>query len=209
MASMTKTTIDFLRHGECQGGEIFRGSGSDVALSDVGWQQMRDATQLKDQAPWSKIISSPLQRCRLFANELAEKHALPITVEDEFREIHFGSWEGRLRSDVMQEEEQAVRAFWSDPEDGKPPGGESIRECHTRLVAALDHTVQAHRGEHLLLVQHGGTIRILLSHMLLMPLASTMRWEVPFACFSRIVHYHSDEHCGYMLHFHQRQALLV
>ena len=36
------TCIDFLRHGECEGGEIFRGSGSDVALTDQGWQQMRD-----------------------------------------------------------------------------------------------------------------------------------------------------------------------
>ena len=48
------TCIDFLRHGECEGGEIFRGSGSDVALTNKGWQQMRDSVQ--DMACWDSIL---------------------------------------------------------------------------------------------------------------------------------------------------------
>ena len=36
------TLIDILRHGQCEGGEIYRGS-TDVPLTDLGWQQMRNA----------------------------------------------------------------------------------------------------------------------------------------------------------------------
>ena len=69
------TCIDFLRHGECEGGEIFRGSGSDVALTNKGWQQMRDSVQ--DMACWDSIITSPLQRCRRFASEQSGRLAIP------------------------------------------------------------------------------------------------------------------------------------
>ena len=51
---MKTTTIDLLRHGQCEGGEIFRGS-TDVALSEAGWQQMRHATQEEDN--WDRVIT--------------------------------------------------------------------------------------------------------------------------------------------------------
>ncbi len=59
--STVTTTIDLLRHGACEGGEIFRGS-SDVALSEQGWQQMRAAIA-DETAPWQAVVSSSLQRC--------------------------------------------------------------------------------------------------------------------------------------------------
>ena len=37
------TTIDFLRHGECEGGNIYRGS-TDVVLSRCGYRQMERVT---------------------------------------------------------------------------------------------------------------------------------------------------------------------
>jgi alpha-ribazole phosphatase len=88
------TCIDFLRHGECEGGEIFRGSGSDVALTDKGWQQMRGSVQ--ELSGWDSIITSPLQRCRRFATEQSERLSIPLTENTNWREIHFGDWEGRL-----------------------------------------------------------------------------------------------------------------
>jgi len=58
------TVIDLLRHGDVEGGDVFRGS-SDDPLSDDGWRQMQDA--LEDKSGWDVIITSPLQRCCEFA----------------------------------------------------------------------------------------------------------------------------------------------
>ncbi|WP_173425610.1 histidine phosphatase family protein, partial [Stutzerimonas stutzeri] len=52
--------IDLLRHGETERGGGFRGSLDD-ALTDRGWQQMREAVD--GAGPWDALISSPLQRC--------------------------------------------------------------------------------------------------------------------------------------------------
>jgi alpha-ribazole phosphatase len=34
------TTVDLLRHGECEGGHVYRGS-LDLPLSETGWEQLR------------------------------------------------------------------------------------------------------------------------------------------------------------------------
>ena len=62
---MQKTTLDFLRHGQPNGGSRYRGNGVDDPLSDLGWRQMRDTTA--GVAGWQRVISSPMQRCVAFA----------------------------------------------------------------------------------------------------------------------------------------------
>ena len=112
------TCIDFLRHGECEGGEIFRGSGSDVALTDKGWQQMRNSVQ--DMAGWDSIVTSPLQRCRRFAIEQSERLAIPFGENANWREIHFGDWEGRLMADIWKESPDLVASYFKDPNQSTP-----------------------------------------------------------------------------------------
>ena len=91
------TVIDLLRHGEPQGGRRYRGQIDDP-LSELGWKQMWDA--VGDHAGWDHIVSSPLLRCRSFAEALGEARALPVSVDAGFREIGFGSWEGFTAADL-------------------------------------------------------------------------------------------------------------
>ena len=185
------TCIDFLRHGECDGGEIFRGSGSDVALTDKGWQQMRDSVQ--DMADWDSIITSPLQRCRRFAIEQSERLAIPFEENANWREIHFGDWEGRLMADIWKESPDLVASYFEDPNQSTPHNGEPFFEVAERLKAAWETLLTEYRNQHVLVVQHGGTIRILLALVLGMPATAMNQFEVPFACLSRIkVFHHSD-----------------
>ena len=61
--------LDLLRHGETEQGGL-RGSLDD-ALTDKGWAQMRQA--VAEAGPWEVLVSSPLQRCARFAEELGER----------------------------------------------------------------------------------------------------------------------------------------
>lgn len=85
---MTITLIDMLRHGEPVGGRRYRGQ-TDDPLSDKGWRQMRAATA--ETRPWTAIVSSPLLRCRAFAEELAGQTGLPLAVDDRLKEVGFGA----------------------------------------------------------------------------------------------------------------------
>jgi len=193
--SSTVTTIDLLRHGECQGGEIYRGI-TDVLLTDRGWQQMESSLHsdvAHAETPWDRIVSSPLQRCRLFSEAKAQELGIPLHSHDGFREMDFGDWEGRTLEEVNRVDAEAVSNFYRDPATVSPPNGESMQMVQGRLLSAWQQVLNEHRGEHLLLVQHGGTIRILLAELLQMPLAAVTRLEIHYASLSRVQVYETDE----------------
>jgi len=186
--SSSVTTIDLLRHGECQGGEIYRGI-TDVLLTERGWQQMESSLHIDvahAETPWQRIVSSPLQRCRLFAESKGRALNIPVQLHEGFREMDFGDWEGRSIEEVHREDAEAVTNFYRDPARVSPPNGESMQMVQGRLISAWQQVLDAHRGEHLLLIQHGGTIRILLAELLQMPLAAVTRLEIHYASLSRV-----------------------
>ncbi len=177
------TIIDLIRHGEPQGGRMYRGQQDDP-LSELGWRQMREATE--GCCGWQRIVSSPLQRCAKFAAELANTRALPLQVDERFREISFGVWEGRTPAELEAEDPQRMAAFWDDPVVHWPAGGEPFDRFQARIARALDDLLDTHAGEHLLLVAHGGVIRAILFHVLGVPPRNFFRIQVPYATISRL-----------------------
>uniref|UniRef100_UPI002583DB8E alpha-ribazole phosphatase family protein n=1 Tax=Pseudomonas sp. TaxID=306 RepID=UPI002583DB8E len=153
-------TLDLLRHGETELGGGLRGSLDD-ALTARGWQQMQDAVAAR--GPWDRIISSPLQRCRLFAEALAASRQLPLTLEPGLQELHFGDWEGRSAAELMQTDERGLGLFWSDPYGFTPPNGEPVLDFSTRVLDTVARLHQAWPGQRLLVVSHGGVMRLLLA----------------------------------------------
>ena len=118
---------------------------------------------VQGQGPWDRIVSSPLQRCALFAHELAGQLALPVTFDKDLQELHFGEWEGQSAAALMQTDEQALGLFWADPYGFTPPQGEPVLEFSQRVLAAVTRLQQAHAGERVLVVCHGGVMKLLLA----------------------------------------------
>ncbi len=189
--SSSTVTIDLLRHGQCEDGHCYRGS-SDVALTDDGYLAMckslgltKDLSGVSSSA-WQRIITSPLQRCVAFANDLAQKYELPIQKESAFQEIHFGQWEGRAMEDVWQSEQTAVENWFADPVRYPPPDGEAADAFADRVITCLYKVLQQRDNDYMLLVTHGGVIRVILAHCLSMSLEHVTRFDVPYACLSKI-----------------------
>lgn len=199
------TTIDLLRHGACEGGEIFRGS-TDVALTEQGWSQMRHAVM--GESGWSRIVSSSLQRCAQFAGQLAEQRNLPLQVEPNLREIHFGDWERRKHADVERESGAMLKQFWADPLHVTPPNGEAMTVFRERVMLAAQELLAAHAGQHLLLVTHGAVIRVLLCEWLQLSYDAFSNIAVPYASFSRLrLYQHTDRSPWMQLCLHRGEEL--
>ena len=152
--------LDLLRHGETELGGGLRGSIDD-ALTALGWAQMRDA--VKGQGPWDRIVSSPLQRCALFARELSEQLDLPVSLDKDLQELHFGAWEGQSASALMEVDELALGLFWADPYAFTPPDGEPVLEFSARVLSAVSRLQQDFAGQRVLVVCHGGVMKLLLA----------------------------------------------
>lgn len=178
------TIFDLIRHGEPEGGPMFRGSKDDP-LSDTGWQQMRNA--IADHEHWDLVLTSPLQRCQAFARELATAKGISLEVEPRFRELHFGDWEGRTAAHILEQTPEALNRFWSDPVACPPPGGEALADFSQRIRESWLDWQQRAEGKRVLLVCHGGVIGMLLAEVMSIPLErSFSAIKVPYACRSRL-----------------------
>lgn len=197
------TRFDFIRHGEPQGGSLYRGSAIDDPLSEKGWQQMWAA--LGKHNHWDQIVSSPLLRCLEFAQALASKHDLPVTVKEGFREVGFGVWEGCSPELVRRNHPREYQAFYADPVNCRPQGAEDLMQFGQRVADALEQLVLEFEGMNLLVIAHAGVIRASLGHVMQAPAASWYRAKVNNACISRFQFGAS----GSQLIFHNLPALQV
>jgi alpha-ribazole phosphatase len=150
--------LELLRHGETELGGGFRGR-LDEGLTETGWAQMRGA--LGGECRWSALVSSPLQRCAAFAEELAARHGLPLGFEPGLQELDFGQWEGLSPATLMETDAAALERFWNDPYAFPPPGGEAMGDFELRVFAALERSYRAHAGTSVLVVTHGGVMSLL------------------------------------------------
>ena len=183
MSDVVTTTIDLIRHGEPVGGRKYRGQIDDP-LSDKGWTQMREA--VADYRSWDAIISSSLSRCIDFARELGQRIGVDVNADSRLMEIGFGEWEGRTASDLEQEKPGQVQRFLIDPLNNTPPGAETLVEFEARIIGAWNDVLQQYRGQHILLVGHAGMIRMILRHVLDMPIDRMFRIQVANAAITRI-----------------------
>ncbi len=182
------TTVDLLRHGECVDGHCYRGA-TDVALSEKGMASMTQRVQhflLSDMPQWQRVISSPLIRCAHFANDLSQQYQLPLHLNDKLQEMYFGDWEGQSIDHIWQTQQRSVEQWFADPVQHPPPNGEAADIFAARVVSGFEQSIQRYQGEHLLMLTHGGVMRILLAHCLSMSLLELHRFDVPYACLSRL-----------------------
>jgi len=177
------TTLDLMRHGEPVGGRRYRGQIDDP-LSEKGWAQMQAA--VGESVPWTQIVSSPLLRCRAFAESLADQHGLPLTLDERLKEVGFGVWEGKSAAEIEQEAPGILVQFKADPVNARPAGAEPLTDFHARVAAGLEDVLAQHAGRHVLLVGHAGVMRMALAWALHIPLENAYRIEVASASLTRL-----------------------
>jgi len=148
--------IDLLRHGDT-GQTSYRGQLDD-ALSALGWAQLRAATAGRR---WDFIVTSSMRRCADFARELAAARNVPLRVDSRLAEYHFGHWQGVSIERLAQEQGDALGKFWADPVNCPPPGAEAFAAFRDRLDAALNDIAMEAASRRVLVVTHGGAIRLL------------------------------------------------
>jgi alpha-ribazole phosphatase len=151
------SALQLMRHGATLAGDRYCGR-TDVELSAHGWEQMRRAVAGRT---WRFIVSSPLRRCAAFAAELAHASGARCRYDPDLREMCFGRWEGKSAAELMRVEPEALAAFWSDPVQHPPPGGESVEQLHKRVLQAWERVISAESSGTTLVITHGGPIRVL------------------------------------------------
>lgn len=200
------TFIDLMRHGEpegscSKGGTILRGS-TDSALTEKGWLQakarcqsiieLQQGNSKSNGSPWDIIISSPLIRCSDFSKQLhkelfssANESSASLLINEQWREVHYGDWDGKSTADIWQQQPELMAKMWKNPLEFCAPNGESVKHFSERLASAWVDLLQQYQGKRVLVVCHGGVMRVLLQQLLMMSPEGMNRFAIPYAAMTR------------------------
>jgi probable phosphoglycerate mutase len=169
------TELILIRHGETAWNRELRFQGhADVPLNDIGHEQARRLGLRLAGETAQHIISSDLMRAQQTAAPAAQQLSLPVVTSAGLREQYFGIVEGMRADEIQALHPRAWEQWLEFREDHAMPEGETAREFHTRIVAAIGALAAAHRGQRLVVV----TLR-------LSPRAARQS-DIPNAGFNRI-----------------------
>ena len=183
------TRIVAIRHGQTAWNADNRIQGhTDIALDATGqWQAERLAEALADDELHA-VYSSDLSRAMQTAAPLAQRKGLSMRLDRGLRERSFGDFEGLSFAQIEQRwPEQATAWRRRDPDFGAP-GGEVLRDFRERVVVVLTRLAQAHRGQSIAVVTHGGVLDMLYREATRVALDAPRSWQVPNAGINRLLH---------------------
>ncbi len=160
--------IVMVRHGETEGQSSVRFHGSaDVRLNDEGRAQLREAARKMRTEVFDLVVASPLRRS--WEGAVIVSGGAPVRLYPEFREVHFGQWEGMTAAEIEASNPALYRDWQTGAADFEYPGGE-LREAFRSRVARGLEALLASDATSVLLVGHKGVIRMIGERLLDVPL---------------------------------------
>ncbi|MHB8070244.1 MAG: alpha-ribazole phosphatase [Desulfobaccales bacterium] len=191
--SLKATRLYLLRHGQVADGHthLYHGN-NDVALSPQGVQQLERAAAQLQEVELAGVYASDLTRAKVGAEIISRGRNLKPQILPEFREVHFGLWEGLSFGEIMEQFPADLEARFKDLTNFRIPGGESLQDVRARALPALKNLVAEHYEQTFLLVAHAGVNRVILSEAMGLPLQHLFRLDQSYGCLN-IIDYFPDQ----------------
>ena len=164
VAQRAQRRLWLVRHGESTWNVLGLAQGhTDVpALTERGVEQARRCARVLTGKPVATIVSSDLQRAAQTALPISRLLHRPVTYDRRLRERCLGSAEGAPHALVSPAHLGIERGRVVDA-DAAPAGGETVRQFYARLTAGLNELLSAHPDGDLVVVCHGGVVRVVLA----------------------------------------------
>jgi len=193
-------TIYIARHGETDANKDMKFQGhTDNPLNAKGLAQAKELASLVQNLPLAKIYTSDLTRAIETATPIAKNHNLKIVARPDFKEICFGKWEGLTFKEIKSQWPSSIEMFLQKPGEAHIENGESFHEVQKRAWNAFEEMVAEQKEDtSIMLVAHGGIVRVLLCTALGLDLNKIWAFYVDNASLSCIVKWDDS----YLLKFH-------
>ncbi len=188
---MHTKTIYLIRHGETKYNKmgVVQGSGIDSDLNETGFAQARSFYEYYKHIPFDKIYTSCLKRTVQSVRQFIDLE-IPHESLPGLNEISWGEKEGKVPNYLEDQTYLETIAGWSRGETHIPaaPNGESPEDVLARQKVAFQYILSQTEEKTILVAMHGRAIRILLTHLLDLPL-------------SKMDTFGHQNLCLYLLHF--------
>ena len=181
------TEFILIRHGETDWNRELRFQGQvDPPLNATGHEQARRLSLRLAGEKVDHFYASDLVRTQQTAAPSQQVLSLVPSLDATLREQHFGAVDG-MRVDDIKAQHPEAWAQWSQfLPDYAMPGGESAREFHSRVMAAMQRLALKHPGQTVLVVTHGGVLDMVYRTARSLGLHGPRQSEIPNAGINRV-----------------------
>lgn len=192
------TKLILVRHGETQWNIEKRYQGQkDSPLSEAGVLQAQKTGLFLANRQIDCIYSSHLKRALLTAQDIAKHHHLVPKVDTRLQEMSFGNWEGLTREEIKQKYPDIFYARYQDSMTTRVPGGELPPEVVKRFQAFLEEQLPKHENETIVIVSHGGSLRMIIASLLHIPLEKSYCLRQSNAGISELLYTRNAKQCSW------------
>lgn len=157
--------IIFLRHGQAKNNteRILAGRTEGVPLTDTGIKQSEYAAELLEHMNISAIYSSPIERAKHTAEIVGKHNSLDVTIDDRLNELDMGKFTGMPYDKIFNSHGNVFIKFYNDELEIAHNGVETFTQVKKRILEIVDHVIEKHPNENVLLVTHMDPIKAMLS----------------------------------------------
>lgn len=160
-----------MRHGETEWNQLSRYQGqTDIPLNENGKLQSEKVGEFLKDVSIDFAFSSSLLRAKETAEIILQHHKdVQLELNDGFKEIIHGLWEGKDETEIEQEFPGELQRWRETPEQVQMPAGESLKQVWQRTIDVYEsilHTALTKKLNTVLIVVHGVNNQILLCHIL-------------------------------------------
>ena len=157
--------IIFLRHGQAKNNtdRILAGRTEGVPLTDVGEQQAQHTAELLEDMNISAIYSSPIQRAKHTAEIVGKHNSLDVTIDDRLIELDMGKFTGMAYDEIFNDHGNVFMKFYQGDLEIAHNGVETFGQVKKRVLGIVDHVIEKHPDQNVVLVTHMDPIKAMLS----------------------------------------------
>ena len=156
-------TIYIVRHGQTEWNLLGKTQGhGNSDLTSKGIEQAELLADSMTKYPIDYIYSSDLGRAYQTAEIIGNKLNIEVEKTEALREMNFGTWEGRIIKDIIEEDPELYKMWRNEPHLAKIPQGETLSQIKERTDAFIKEINEKYDGKHIVLVTHSLCARIML-----------------------------------------------
>ena len=157
--------IIFLRHGQAKNNteRILAGRTEGIPLTEIGIKQAEHTAELLEHMNISTIYSSPIQRAKHTAEIVAEHNSLNVTIDERLIELDMGKFTGIPYDEIFTSHGNVFMKFYNGELEIAHNGVETFAEVKKRVLGIVDHVIEKHPDENVVLVTHMDPIKAMLS----------------------------------------------
>ena len=157
--------IIFLRHGQAKNNteRILAGRTEGVPLTDTGIKQSEHTAELLKHMNISAIYSSPIERAKHTAEIAGKYNSLDVTIDDRLNELDMGKFTGMPYDEIFKSHGNVFMKFYNGELEIAHNGVETFSQVKKRILGIVDHIIEKHLDENIVLVTHMDPIKAMLS----------------------------------------------